>query len=66
MFRKVAGRQYVRKKATGAIWSSACPGVWRKETMGVNYRWDSCHVGYVTTQFYPFNKRNLRRFEALV
>lgn len=55
-------RVYVVKPKTGAIWSSAMPslGVWRKESLGIKFN-DTCQVGAVTQNFYPFSPRNLRR-----
>lgn len=60
-------RIYVRKNETGAIWSSSslsC-GVWRKDDLGLGLNNNTCRVGYVTTQFNPFNRRNSRRFTLL-
>lgn len=56
--------KYVRKKATGALWVSHVDGVWKKVDLGLKFC-NTQPVGYVTTQFNPFNARNLRRFEVV-
>ncbi|AUX83633.1 hypothetical protein FDJ32_gp04 [Pseudomonas phage NV1] len=56
----------VKKKATGAVWVSKVPGVWKKVEYGHKFHRTQV-VGYVTTQFDPNTPRNERRFvEVLV
>lgn len=59
-------RVYVTKTSTGAIWSSVIPksGVWKKESLGVKFN-DTRQVGSVTQNFFPFSRKNRRRFEML-
>lgn len=57
-------RVFIMKKSTLAIWSSVMPesGVWRKESLGL--KWDNtCRVGSVTQNFFPFGKRHKGKFE---
>lgn len=60
-------RIYVQKNDTGAIWSSVIPelGVWKKEFMGAQYSPDTKPAGSVVDNFYPFSKKNRRRFTLL-
>lgn len=62
-------RIYVRKKSTGAIWSSVMPelGVWKKESLGISFSDDTRPVGSVTNgNFFPFSKKNRNRFELVI
>lgn len=59
-------RVYITKPSTGAIWSSVIPnsGVWKKESLGVKFE-NTRQVGSVTQNFFPFSRKNRRRFEML-
>lgn len=59
-------RVYITKTSTGAIWSSVIPnsGVWKKESLGVKFE-NTRQVGSVTQNFFPFSRKNRRRFEML-
>ncbi len=64
----MAIRQYIRKKSTGAIWSSTFPysmGIWRKESLGTKSD-DTCPPGAVTNgNFFPFSRKNKDKFEVI-
>lgn len=60
-------RIYVEKLNTGAIWSSVMPqyGIWKKEFMGGGFSSVSIPAGSVVSNFYPFSKKNKKRFRQI-